>query len=313
MQIVISSGHAAKVRGASGYIDEVDEARKVVERVASVLRVLNVPTITYHDNISTSQSENLNRIVNFHNSKPRDYDISVHFNAYETTDKPMGCEVLYVSQEKLADTVVDNICKAAPFINRGPKKRTDLKFLNGTNKPAILIEVCFVDSKADVDIYKKQFTDICQAIAKAIAGEQQPQPDKGLFYAKGKCSWFGGPNDTGVAPDEGLAFITEVEQAPEIFLPYQPSGTTGLARRLDPKTHYVACRWDYDVTPKAMMLEKRALVKARGREYVVRPADWGPNENTGRVADLSPGLADALDLVTDDEVEVIFPCEEVSV
>jgi hypothetical protein len=37
------------------------------------------------------------------------------------------------------------------------------------------------------------------------------------------------------------------------------------------------------------------------------PADWGPHENTGRVADISPGLMDDLDLKTDDEVEVTFP------
>ena len=32
--IIISSGHGLKVRGASGILDEVDEARKVVETVA---------------------------------------------------------------------------------------------------------------------------------------------------------------------------------------------------------------------------------------------------------------------------------------
>jgi len=37
------------------------------------------------------------------------------------------------------------------------------------------------------------------------------------------------------------------------------------------------------------------------------PADWGPHENTGRVADISPGLMDDLGIQTDDEVEVIFP------
>ena len=55
--------------GASGYIDEVDEARKVVEAVAKALRVLGVQTLTFHDDVSKLQNENLNRIVNFHNSK----------------------------------------------------------------------------------------------------------------------------------------------------------------------------------------------------------------------------------------------------
>jgi N-acetylmuramoyl-L-alanine amidase len=125
----------------------------------------------------------------------------------------------------------------------------------------------------------------------------------------GKVSWFGGPNDQGVAPDEGLAFIAEVDQAPQLFLSYQPKGTTGLARRLNPDTHYIACRWDYDDTPAYMLLEEMALVRAKktGKALKAYPADWGPNENTGRIADLSPGLMHDLGIKTDDEVEVVFP------
>ena len=37
-RIVISSGHGKYVRGACGILDEVDEARRVVDRVAAELR-----------------------------------------------------------------------------------------------------------------------------------------------------------------------------------------------------------------------------------------------------------------------------------
>ena len=73
-----------------------------------------------------------------------------------------------------------------------------------------------------------------------------------LFQCAGKCSWFGGPEDTGVE-DEGLAFIYDVDEAPHLFLEEQPQDTSGLARRLDPGVNYVACRWDYDQTPKGML------------------------------------------------------------
>ena len=124
-KIVMSSGHGKKIRGASGYLDEVDEARRVVNRIKELL-----PDITtYHDDISTSQSENLNRITDFHNAQGKhDLDVSVHFNAYETTSKPMGTECLYVTQEKLAKDVALAISKASGLPNRGPKKRTDLHF-----------------------------------------------------------------------------------------------------------------------------------------------------------------------------------------
>ena len=273
MKVVISSGHGKHIRGASGFIDEVDEARKVVETVADYLRENDVEVTTYHDNVSDDQSENLGRIVDFHNAQTRDLDISVHFNAYETTQKPMGCEVLYVSStgKELADAVVDQICDASGLINRGPKQRTDLAFLNNTEEPAILIETCFVDSQADVDIYYQTYDLICAAIAGAIAGEESeggptPEPPSDvLFAAEGTCSTFGGPDDTGVSPSEGLAFIYEVEEAPWLFLPKQPPGTSGLARRMDPSVFYIACRWDYDETPKEMLRDsgQMALVTAK--------------------------------------------------
>jgi N-acetylmuramoyl-L-alanine amidase len=125
---------------------------------------------------------------------------------------------------------------------------------------------------------------------------------------RGKCSHFGGPEDMGVSPSEGLAFIYKVEDCPDLFLPAQPPGTTGLARRLDPAEHYIACRWDYDETPKDMLPDMLVRVRAikTGKTLFARPADWGPHEDTGRVADLSPGLMAALGIETDDEVEVGF-------
>lgn len=174
--IAISSGHGKYIRGASGYLDEVNEARRVVERVAQMLKDAKLATVnTFHDNTSHDQNTNLNTIVNWHNKQTRDLDVSVHFNAYETTSKPMGTECLYVSQSTLADAVSEAIADAGDFIDRGPKKRTDLFFLNNTNKPAILIETCFVDSQADANLYRQNFEIICRAIAEAIAGENMPE------------------------------------------------------------------------------------------------------------------------------------------
>jgi N-acetylmuramoyl-L-alanine amidase len=178
MRLVISSGHGSKVRGASGYLDEVDEARKVVERVADTLRGANVEVDTFHDDVSTSQNENLERIVDFHNSKTRDLDVSVHFNAYQTTSKPMGTECLYVTQQALASVVASAMAEAGSFINRGPKKRTDLYFLNQTEMPSVLLEVCFVDSVADADLYREYFDDICIAIAEGLTGIDLEEPDR---------------------------------------------------------------------------------------------------------------------------------------
>jgi N-acetylmuramoyl-L-alanine amidase len=174
--VVISSGHGKKIRGASGVLDEVDEARRVVEQVAAVLRGNGADVETYHDDVSTTQNENLNRIVDFHNAQTRDLDVSVHFNAYKTTSKPMGTECLWVTQEALATAVALAISNASGLINRGAKKRTDLFFLNNTAAPSILIEICFVDSTDDAVHYDENFNAICEAIADAIVGKPLDDP-----------------------------------------------------------------------------------------------------------------------------------------
>jgi N-acetylmuramoyl-L-alanine amidase len=321
-RVVISSGHGAHVSGAVGYIDEHEEAVRVVERAAQFMREAGVELTTYEDTVSTTQNENLNRIVDFHNSHARELDISIHFNAYETTSKPMGTECLYVTQEELADDVSAAIASCG-FVNRGPKYRSDLFFLNNTSEPAILVEVCFVDSQTDVALYQTGFDAVCRALAETIAGVTIPgtpgrpdrpdrpdPPDPPDFEVQtGKVSWFGGPEDEGVAADEGLAFISSVSQKQELFLPTQPSGTSGLARRLNPHVHFLAMRWDYDQHSKTELLGLKAFVRnpRTGFGVVCFPADWGPNESTGRLVDVSQSVMQDLGLESDDMVEVTFP------
>lgn len=176
MSYMLSSGHSLKVRGAGSYIDEVNEARKVVDKVASFMKDIGVPVETFHDNTSTTQSVNLRTIVKAHNSKKRSLHTSVHFNAASKTTSPRGVEVLYLGEANraIAEKVSAAISKVSGLKNRGAKQRKDLYFLNSTIGPAILIEVCFVDSKADTDIYKAKFNDICKAIAESITGKKLP-------------------------------------------------------------------------------------------------------------------------------------------
>lgn len=174
MEIAVSSAHGLKIRGAKGLLDEVDESRKVVDRVAELLRGAGVGMKVFHDDVSKSQSTNLAAILNYHNAQTRDLDVSVHFNAHTKTSQPRGTEVLYLTQRMLAAKVAAAIAVASGLVNRGAKPRSNLAFLNRTNKPATLIEVCFVDSKADVEIYREHFEAICRAIASSIGNVELP-------------------------------------------------------------------------------------------------------------------------------------------
>jgi len=139
-----------------------------------------------------------------------------------------------------------------------------------------------------------------------------------ISLGSGKMSTFGGPADDGVGPHEGLALIGPSDLAywwfSCLFLPQAPDGTTGLARRLNPRAYYLAMRWDYARFPKDFL--RHTVVKltnpANGLALFARPIDFGPGDgtvidgqptpDTGRIADLSPGAATALGLQTDEVV-----------
>jgi len=139
-----------------------------------------------------------------------------------------------------------------------------------------------------------------------------------IFLGTGKMSVFGGPADEGVGPDEGLALVGPADLGiwwySCLFLPESPAGTTGLARRLNPRAFYLAMRWDYALYPKLFLRKTFVKLTNPANELYVfaRPVDFGPGDgsmidgqptqNTGRIADLSPGAANALGLQTDNVV-----------
>jgi N-acetylmuramoyl-L-alanine amidase len=326
MKVCISSGHGKYISGAVGPspwgLHEHNEAVRVVNQMADACRALGVDVETYEDTISKSQNENLDRICDWHNAQgAHDLDLSIHFNAASVTSGERGSEVFYTSSagQTWARELVNAICIASGLKNRGAKNDDEiggLYFLSHTQAVACLVEVCFTDAEIDCQKYTDGFMDICSNMALVLAGNESapgptPPPSGYLFTAEGTCSTFGGPLDYGVSPSEGLAMWYEPEECPWLMLPDQPSGTTGMARRLDTSVFYLACRWPYDVVSKERLRgPEMALVTAHrtGISRLAHVADWGPHEEqTGRAADLSPALMSSLDIDTDDSVTVAYP------
>ena len=182
MKTTISSGHGLKVAGSSHFIDEVTEARKVVDRTKVIAdSIKNNEVATFHENTAKTVKDNLNSIIAHHNKTTRALDVSIHFNSatfkengknVEEVDYAVGIEVLYFSTKGKphAEALVKKLSEATGLKNRGAKERTNLGFLKNTNKPAILVEVCFVNSKKDVEVYQAKFEKLCIALAEYLTG-----------------------------------------------------------------------------------------------------------------------------------------------
>ncbi|MGZ9868098.1 N-acetylmuramoyl-L-alanine amidase [Priestia endophytica] len=173
-KLTISSGHSLRCRGASGFLDEVNEARRVVDQVTKYLRQLGVTVNVFHDNASTNQNTNLKTIVAHHNGTVRDMDISVHFNA--SGGKGTGSEVFYYDKKELAAGLSKAIADALGIKDRGAKNGKGLYFVKSTKKPALLLEICFVDNKTDEVAYNQNFDKMCRAIAEFLSCRKLSNP-----------------------------------------------------------------------------------------------------------------------------------------
>ena len=170
MKIAVRGGHVPKFTGASKFIDELTEDRKVKDSVIKYLKQLgcNVLDVTPPDNTSTLNGD-LSYGVNKANNWGADLFVSIHFNkAYDIYNGCLGSEVCVYSSFDIAQRVVNGLSSLG-FKNRGQKVRNNLYELNHTKMKAMIIEVCFVEATGDVVLYKELGYDLIgKTIAKSI-------------------------------------------------------------------------------------------------------------------------------------------------
>lgn len=172
MVIGINCGHTVSGTvgcGAVGYIDESVEVRRVGNILMTLLSEEGYDVVSCTNDYANSTSENLSKIVSMANAQPLDLFVSIHFNS----GGGKGCEVFTYGGKRFdeAERVCENL-NGLGFVNRGIKDGSNLYVVRRTNAKAMLIEVCFVDTKTDVDLYKNLgAAQIAQAICNAITGE----------------------------------------------------------------------------------------------------------------------------------------------
>ena len=149
MNFNVHGGHSLKCRGASGYLDEVNEDRKVKNRVIELLRANGHTVYDCTDDVGATQNANLRNIVNKCNAHKVNLDVSIHLNAGGGT----GTEVyIYSDSSKAKDEatrIAEKISNNLGIRNRGVKTSAKLYVLRKTKSPSLLVECCFVDNATD--------------------------------------------------------------------------------------------------------------------------------------------------------------------
>lgn len=100
-----------------------------------------------------------------------DFFVSIHRNSFPVPNQAMGVESLVYDLSGIKYIMAQNIndqLEAVGFVNLGVKARPNLVVLKRTNMPAVLVEVGFINSETDNQIFDDNFEDIAQAIARGI-------------------------------------------------------------------------------------------------------------------------------------------------
>jgi N-acetylmuramoyl-L-alanine amidase len=161
MKIVINAGHTKRGvgTGATGLLNESKETRKIAYEL---MKLLADTTHEITPAVYDVSSNNLKAAVAAANNNNADLFVSIHLNS----GGGKGCEAYTWKGSKTTQAVkVCNNLAALGFVNRGVKDGSNLYVIKNTKCNALLIEVCFVDNKADYDLFKKVGY---EAIAKAI-------------------------------------------------------------------------------------------------------------------------------------------------
>lgn len=174
--IGLRRGHNFQAVGSEGYVKEVEIAEEIKNDVIKIFKKHNYKHIDCSPANMTSKKD-LRFGVDKCNNNNCDLFFSIHLNSSSgMTDKPIGVEVItYDKKFKQASDVLNNIAKLG-FVNRGIKHNKGLYELKHTDCRAMIIEVCFVNSKADTDLLKEVGTyKIAKAIAYGVMGiEKEP-------------------------------------------------------------------------------------------------------------------------------------------
>ena len=172
MKIGLDAGHCrwGADLGARGCgMKEEVMTRTIANQVSKKLQSLGHRIIICNIDKASTVRESLNVRSKKANDNNVDFYVSIHINA----GGGKGSEVYTMKGKELpqATRTLDNLVSLG-FIRRGIKDGSHLSVIRKTNAPAMLVEVCFIDTQSDINLYNKLGAErIADAIVKGIVGE----------------------------------------------------------------------------------------------------------------------------------------------
>lgn len=114
-----------------------------------------------------------------------DYFVSIHRNSYPADNVVSGVESLVYDLSGTKYEMAQNInqqLESVGFVNLGVKARPNLVVLKRTKMPAVLVEVGFINSNIDNQLFEDNFYDIAGAIADGIMDTLRPNAGESVQY-----------------------------------------------------------------------------------------------------------------------------------
>ena len=168
-RIILDAGHGGRDSGAS-YGDRVEKD----DNLAMTLEVGRILEEMGFDVVYTREEDIYQapfKKATLGNELGGDLFVSIHRNSSGTPNQYQGIETLVYSDSGFAKEVAENIneeLEEAGYINLGVEERPGLIVLNSTQMPAVLVDVGFINSDADNELFSTRFEETARAIAEGI-------------------------------------------------------------------------------------------------------------------------------------------------
>lgn len=169
-KIILDAGHGGRDNGAS-YQDrrESEDNLALTLAVGAILEEMGFEVFfTRTEDIYHSPFKK----ATIANEEGGELFVSIHRNSSGMPNQYQGVESLVYSMGGLPEIVAENVndqLEEVGFVNLGIEERPGLVVLNSTQMPAVLIEVGFINSDADNQLFTEKFQETARAIAEGIA------------------------------------------------------------------------------------------------------------------------------------------------